>query len=364
MSAHNELCQRCEVLPSKLTSNHDVYLSAPVRGTLDKVQSAIEAVGIESHFVNDIVQVSLEKELIPSMAGALRERLGDGELAGTRVLVSEPGVSPTLADFIHMQTLESLIARIQGEEVIDLLEAGRLETYLHPIVTTNESNEVFAYECLTRGRNRNGDIVSPGFLFDTARKADMLFYLDREARTTALRSGAPLAGRTKLFVNFNPTTIYTPEYCLKTTMDVLSEGNLGQEDVVFEVVESDKIDDTDHLLSILTFYRDRGFAVALDDLGSGYNSLTSLSRLQPDYMKLDIDLVRDVDQDPFRQAIVRNLLLLARDLGIRTVAEGIERVGEYDFVRDSGVDYVQGYYFAKPEPAHEVIARFLQGSES
>lgn len=354
-----QLCRRCEVLPKRLAGVYDLYLSAPVRGTADKLVRALESHSLSVSTVNDLITVSLSKQKMDELSDTLLDGLTDGELGATRVLSTEAGSQPSLNDFIHMQTLETLLARLRGESVSKLLEAGRLETYLHPIIRAGAEDDVFAYECLTRGRDEAGNIVPPGFLFDVARKADLLFFLDREARTAALRNGAPLAGKAKLFVNFNPTTIYTPEYCLQTTFDALNGAGLKREDVVFEVVESDKIDDPDHLLTILRYYRERGFEVALDDLGSGYNSLTSLSKLQPDYMKLDIELVRDVDRDPFKETIVRNLLVLARDLGIRTIAEGIEREGEYEWMKNAGADFVQGYYFARPAPSAEVIRDVL-----
>jgi EAL domain-containing protein (putative c-di-GMP-specific phosphodiesterase class I) len=356
----SQLCRRCEVLPKKLAGDYDLYLSAPVRGTADKLREVLESEGLSVSTVDDLITVSLSKEALDGLSKTIFETLTEGELGATRVLSTEAGSQPSLSDFIHMQTLETLIARLRGESVTKILEAGRLETFVHPIIRSGSDNEIFAYECLTRGRDEEGNLVSPGFLFDVARKADLLFYLDREARTSALRNAAALAGRAKLFVNFNPSTIYTPEYCLQTTFAALDEAGLNREDVVFEVVESDKIDDTEHLLTILQHYRDRGFEVALDDLGSGYNSLTSLSQLRPDYMKLDIELVRDVDRDPFKETIVRNLLVLARDLGIQTIAEGIEREGEYEWIKNAGADFVQGYYFAKPAPSAEVIKSVLE----
>lgn len=170
---------------------------------------------------------------------------------------------------------------------------------------------------------------------------------------TAIRSAAPLCGSAKIFVNFNPTTIYKPEYCLASTMAALEEQGLTQSDVVFEVVESDRIADVDHLRSILGFYRDRGFEVALDDLGAGYNSLTSLNDLRPDYMKLDMDLCRGVNLDPYRATIAKNLIVLARDLGIATIAEGIETEDEAIWFTNAGIDYIQGFYFARPRPVDE-----------
>lgn len=106
--------------------------------------------------------------------------------------------------------------------------------------------------------------------------------------------------------------------------------------------------DTAHLTNILRFYREAGFRVALDDLGSGYASLNRLSELRPDYVKLDMQLIRGVDQDPFKATIADRLLSMARDLGVQTVMEGVETVNELRWAQDHRADFVQGYLLARP----------------
>ncbi|MGY3253983.1 EAL domain-containing protein (putative c-di-GMP-specific phosphodiesterase class I) [Thermostichus sp. MS-CIW-19] len=120
--------------------------------------------------------------------------------------------------------------------------------------------------------------------------------------------------------------------------------------MVFEVNESDRSPDLDHLQRILRFYRQAGFRVALDDLGAGYGSLNLLHRLQPDVIKLDRELIRGVDGDPYKAVIAQKVLELAQELGIVTLAEGIETAEELQWVRDHRVDLVQGFFIARPQP--------------
>jgi EAL domain-containing protein (putative c-di-GMP-specific phosphodiesterase class I) len=349
-------CERCEVLPHQFGDEMDLYLSTPVATTRDTLIAALDELGLQTSYLDDILRVHVQSNMFARLAEVARERLASNELEDTRVLTKEHGEDPRLSDFVSMRSLDSVIARIEGESLINILEQNSLVTHVQPILHASSGNAVFAYECLTRGVDENGETISPAYLFGTARKADLLFYLDRESRMTAIRSAAPLADRAKIFVNFNPTTIYRPEFCLASTMKVLAETGLTQSDVVFEVVESDQITDVEHLRRILNYYRERGFEVALDDLGAGYNSLTSLNDLRPDYMKLDIDLCRGVDVDPYRGTIAKNLIVLARDLGIGTIAEGIETEGEATWFANAGVDYIQGYYFARPLPVAEVLS--------
>lgn len=347
-------CERCEILPQRYSGELDLYLSAPVEGTRNTLWKILERIGVAIEDVDDMVLARPRPEQMQPMATWLIDGMGESERADTRALVLLRDGVPKLKDFAHMQSLESLLTRISGDNVIDLLRNGRLITYVHPIVHCSEPERVFAYECLTRGLEADGSLISPDYLFDVARRADLLFYLDRESRVNAIRSSKSLAQPAKLFINFNPATIYQPEYCLLTTMNALNEYGLSKDDVVFEVVESDKVENSEHLISILDYYRDQGFEVALDDLGAGYNSLTTLHRIRPNYVKLDMELIRDVDRDGFKQAITRSIFALAKELGIRTIAEGVERPEEHRWITEAGADYVQGFLFAKPLPVDEV----------
>jgi EAL domain-containing protein (putative c-di-GMP-specific phosphodiesterase class I) len=229
-----------------------------------------------------------------------------------------------------------------------MLAEDRLETHFQPIVSAADPASVFGYECLLRGREPGGELVFPGRLFSTAREAELLFQLDRAARVAAIR-GAHTHGLTcRVFANFNPTAIYDAAYCLRTTIREVEQCRLRPDQVVFEVVETDEVRDASHLLRILEVYRNAGFQVALDDLGSGYGSLGLLARLRPDYVKLDMELIRNVDQDPYKAQVASKLLELARELGVTTIAEGIETRAEWEWCRSHGADFVQGYLFARP----------------
>ncbi len=118
--------------------------------------------------------------------------------------------------------------------------------------------------------------------------------------------------------------------------------------IIFEFTEDERIDPT-HTLKILSEYRDIGFKTAIDDFGAGYAGLTLLSKFQPDIVKIDMALVRDIDTDRTKQAIVRHTLALMRDLGIEVIAEGVETADELAVLRDMGVELIQGYFFAAPK---------------
>lgn len=229
-----------------------------------------------------------------------------------------------------------------------MLREDRLETHFQPIVHAADPGEVFGYECLTRGRAADGRLIPPGELFAAATAADLLFPLDRAARLAAIRSAARHGVPCRVFINFNPSSIYTPSFCLRTTFRAVEQYGCDPARVVFEVVESEEVKDTNHLLEILKEYRAAGFAVALDDVGAGYSSLNLLARLRPDFVKLDMGLIRHVDTDPYKASVVGKLLEMARELGVRSVVEGVETAGEWQWAADHGANFVQGYLFARP----------------
>ena len=143
-----------------------------------------------------------------------------------------------------------------------------------------------------------GGLVSPGRIFGAAKSARMLFQTDLAARRTAIREAVRQGVEGNLFINFTPAAIYDPRFCLRSTVEAVDGAGISPERIVFEVTETEETRDVDHLRNIVAFYREKGFRVALDDLGSGYSSLNMIHRLRPDFVKLDMQLVRGVDTDP------------------------------------------------------------------
>ena len=118
--------------------------------------------------------------------------------------------------------------------------------------------------------------------------------------------------------------------------------------IIFETVEGEHINDGKWLAEILREYKRIGFLTAIDDFGAGYAGLNLLAQFQPDIVKLDMELVRNVDESRARQAIARGVVRICEELDIRIIVEGIETVGEARFFQDLGVRLMQGYLFSRP----------------
>lgn len=210
-----------------------------------------------------------------------------------------------------------------------------------PIVDM-ERREVFAQEALVRGLQGE----PAGSVFAHVNDANR-YRFDQCCRVKAVQLAAELDVRSLLSINFMPNAVYVPERCIRTTLDAADAYGFPIERIMFEITEAERVDDLPHLREIVTHYKQRGFTTAIDDFGAGYSGLNLLAELQTDLLKLDMALVRGIDADPTRQAIVRGILQVCRDLGIRVIAEGIETREELRTLRGFGVALFQGFYFAK-----------------
>ncbi|RYD66009.1 MAG: EAL domain-containing protein, partial [Verrucomicrobiaceae bacterium] len=162
----------------------------------------------------------------------------------------------------------------------------------------------------------------------------------------------PHTSTAKLSINFMPNAVYEPRACIRASLAAASRANFDPTRLMFEFTEGERFSDTSHVANIVDSYRRMGFTTALDDFGAGYAGLTLLARFQPDLIKVDMELIRDIDSSPARQAILKGILSIARDMSIEVLAEGVETDAELRLLLDAGIELFQGYLFGKPEVEH------------
>lgn len=287
------------------------------------------------------------------LVGFLSVLLPPGRLAGLRAawVSRHLGVPEQLDRLLHAGPLAALAPGGVGSPLAEILRARRLETWYQPIVAADDG-ALWGYECLMRGRTADGLLVPAGRMIAWSRQDDLTFLLDRLCREAHLRNAsAQLAGReVNLLLNFLPTAIYDPAYCLATTIAAAEAGGIAPGRIIFEVVETERVADLAHLQAILGHYRRSGFRVALDDLGSGYSGLTLLGDLDPDLIKIDRHLIARAVESPMHRSICASLARLGRDHGKLVLAEGVETHAERDLMAGLGVDLFQGYLFGRPAP--------------
>lgn len=220
------------------------------------------------------------------------------------------------------------------------------------------SERVWGYEALIRGTAGEG-----AYQILSQVDSDQRYRFDQACRVKAIELASrlfPSETALQLSINFMPNAVYEPAACLRATLAAARTHRFPQTSIMFEFTEAEEIADTDHLKKIITEYRRQGFITAIDDFGAGFAGLGLLADFQPDLIKIDMKLIRDIDTSRARQAIVAAIIHIARELDITLLAEGIETEAEFATLRAAGIRLFQGYYFARP--AFEALPPVAAGS--
>jgi EAL domain-containing protein (putative c-di-GMP-specific phosphodiesterase class I)/ActR/RegA family two-component response regulator len=217
---------------------------------------------------------------------------------------------------------------------------GQLWMAFQPIVLCRE-RQVHAFEALLRSDEPS--FARPLDLIEAAERLERLVDLGRAVRAAVAAAVPRVPAAALLFVNLHPTDLNDPH--------LLSDRNplldVSQR-VVFEVTERVSLRRVDALPRRLERLRSMGFKLAIDDLGAGYAGLTSMAQVEPEYVKLDMSLIRDMHERPTQRALVRSMVSVCHELGQKVIAEGIEIDSEREALLEAGCELQQGYFFARP----------------
>jgi EAL domain-containing protein (putative c-di-GMP-specific phosphodiesterase class I)/CheY-like chemotaxis protein len=220
-----------------------------------------------------------------------------------------------------------------------------------PIVSCCEKR-VYAYEALVR--STEAALPHPGALFDAATRLNRLYDLGHAIRCSIAATMPALPDGMSMFVNLH-------------VLDLLDERLFADDAaldpwasrIVLEVTERSSLDEVSDVQGRVARLRKKGYRIAVDDLGAGYAGLSTFTQLEPEVVKLDMLLIRDIDKTTTKQKIVQSMAVLCAEMGARVVAEGIETEAEAKTVLSLGCDLLQGYHFAKPGKAFPSCAGFI-----
>ena len=199
----------------------------------------------------------------------------------------------------------------------------------------------FGYEALVRSSEKS--LPHPGALFEAAEQLARTSELGRCIRS---RCGAPMVSTDADFMLF--VNLHSRDLLDDALYDPRAPLTPFASRTVLELTERAAIDSISDIVGRIAHLRSMGYRIAVDDIGAGYSGLNSFATVQPDFVKLDITLVRGLHHDPVRRRLVQLLAELCNDLGIFVVAEGVETAPERDALVELGVDLLQGYLFARP----------------
>ena len=211
-----------------------------------------------------------------------------------------------------------------------------------PIIDV-EKKKIFSYEALLRGKNNESPMEVIQKLFH-----DDLTTIDNEGLPKAIHLAAYL-GLSKLTnLNISPLSIVDNPKLIDNLIVNARKSEIDPEMIILEILERDLVEKPDEFIQIIDAYRSTGINFAIDDFGAGFAGLNLLTYFQPRFIKLDMKLIRDVDHQGPRQAIIRGIKKTCIELGIDIIAEGVETGEEFQWLKNEGIYLHQGYFLAKP----------------
>ena len=222
------------------------------------------------------------------------------------------------------------------------------------------AHTIWGYEALVRGKNGEGAAAVL-----SAVTPENLYQFDQACRVKAIELAGqrmPRDSRARLSINFLPNAVYEPKACIRASIAAAARSKFDPKRLMFEFTESEEFRDTAHVKNIVDQYRRMGFITALDDFGAGYAGLALLGEFQTDLIKIDMELIRNVDTSSRKQAIIAGIVGIARELGIEVLAEGVETRDEIAVLASANIRLFQGYAFAKPQIEQFVTEDGLQTS--
>ena len=233
------------------------------------------------------------------------------------------------------------------EELLAIINNKQLTSVFQPIVGLQQC-KLYGFEALIRGP-ANSALHAPLTLFDTASRHGMMAALEYACRQESCKRFTQFETEGKLFLNISPMSLTESGYKQGMTNSIIDELELPAERIVIELSEQYPLDDYELLRRATDHFRDGGFQIAIDDLGSGYAGLRAWSELRPDYVKIDRHFIEHINHDTVKREFVRSISEIAKELDCIVIAEGIETAEELAVVQQIGIDFGQGFFLGRPE---------------
>ncbi len=247
------------------------------------------------------------------------------------------------ADSLSEQRRTNQMHRQALSHVLD----GRLIHAVYQPVVDVFQKRVLGWEALSRPAV-GGAFDNIGEIFKAAYESQSIWPLERLCREKAMEGLTRLDDGQLLFLNIEPDSIYDPLFRSERTVEMLQQASLEPERVVLEMTEHSAVRDFTAFRQTLTYFRSLGFRLAIDDMGSGYSGLVSVAEIQPEFVKIDMNLIREIHRRPLKRQLVDTITRFSRQAGIEVIAEGIEQREELDALMQIGIGLAQGFLFARP----------------
>lgn len=232
------------------------------------------------------------------------------------------------------------------DELWDIIYGNKLRTVYQPIVSL-ENGEVMGYEALTRGP-ADSKYVNPELLFEDAIKNNLLWDLEVLCRSNAIKKFSSFNSDKLLFLNVDANVIKDEHFIKGFTMEILTKYYINPMALIFEITEKTSIKNYESFTEVINYYKNQGYKIAIDDIGTGFSELNTIAKIRPHFLKMDMSLITNITKDIFKKAIVKAFVEFANTTNTKIIAEGIEDIDDLNTLIEMGVHYGQGYLINKP----------------
>lgn len=241
----------------------------------------------------------------------------------------------------------------KSQVLLKIIEDENINTVFQPIVSLKDG-EVLGYEALSRISIPECSIRIDE-LFQLARNEDRLWALEKLCRKKALKNSSTMPKSAVLFLNVDVKVMEDLDFKSGFTKKNLENYGIPPESIVFEITEKTAITDINLFRASINYYQSQNFKIAIDDFGSGYSGLNRLCSLSTNFLKIDINLIKDINKQAIKKSIISSIVDFCKKSSIKTIAEGIETRDELKTLIELGIDYGQGYYLALPKPEFQSL---------
>ena len=237
----------------------------------------------------------------------------------------------------NLKTIHLIKKAVVNTKVVNFYQA----------IINNKTEEVEKYESLVRIIDENGKVISPFFFLDISKKSNYYPYITK----AVLNNSFGMLKKINKEISINLSFLDIENDLIKHKIfNLLKEYKEFASRIVLEILEDEEIENFDLMVEFINEVKKYGVKIAIDDFGSGYSNYIRLLDYQPDILKIDGSLIKDIDKDEFSRSIVKSIVTFAKEQNLKTVAEFVENREIAEIVKKLGIDYSQGYYYAKPEP--------------
>ena len=231
------------------------------------------------------------------------------------------------------------------------IDNNQIISYFQPIID-NKTQKIVKYESLVRLVDENQEVLSPFLFLDIAKQGKFSSQITK----IVLENSFKALKKTDKFVSMNLSALDIEKESISNFIfDILEKNKENSSRVIFELLEDENVKDMNSVKKFITrVKKEYGVRIAIDDFGAGYSNFEHILEYQPDILKIDESLIKNILDDDYSLAVVKTLITFAKSQKIKIIAEYVEKKEIYELLKDLDIEYSQGYYFGKPKPLEEI----------